>query len=380
MELVPEGPDADALRARMQELMSSHRAEVDRRSPIYGLGRPKLSPRMVGAFDNGGVTLHAGQLLSADGPMVTVRTARSRPDVAGSGLRVWYPEASVQDQMADEHARLGEHGGVAELEGVATAVGKGELWFDDVAGPVVAEVYRDGSLVAARVALNAEASTSVVVTIICRGVPLDQLRLTRVEDLKPYWEGRETYLAALAAHHSVVVRPEDLELPASVGLEAHLALVDFCLSESATVRDCLQNGQRPRSAPGSARQRQRLWEAAVRAQVHLAEQDRATANEHVTQIVNQLNALAGRSPWFSDFGLRTSAVDQVLGFQVFDAEVPTREAQRLWQRSWERRKARSAGGGAPLSPDDRQDRRRLLEADLAMERQAQHAWDTWAAT
>lgn len=379
MEMVPEGPDAEALRARMKELMSSHRADVDGRSPIYGVGQPKLAPRMVRVSDTVGVTLHAGELLSVDGPMVTVRTARARPDVAGGGLlRVWLKEASVPELMADEHARLGEHLGIMDPEGPAAALGEGRLWLADAV--VAAEIYRDGGLAAARVVLDAEAPSPIVVTVISRGVPLDQLRLIPVEDLKPYWEGRETYLAALAAQHSVVARPEDLDLPPSVGLEAHLALVQFCLSESANVRERLQNGQRPRSAPGSAHQRQRLWEAAVRAQVHLAAQDRTTANEHVTQIVNQLNALAARSPWFSDSRLRTSAIDHVLGFQVFDADVPMREAQRLWQRSWERRKARSAGGGAPLPLDDRQDRRRLLEADLALERQAQHAWDTWAAT
>lgn len=374
MELVPEGPDADAVRARLQELMGRHRREVDGRSPVYGLEQPDLAPRVLVASDSVGVTLHRGELLSSVGPMVSVRTSRGRVQ-AGSGALVWLTESSVPDQMADEHARLRDHVGVVEPEETAVAVGEGQLWVGDAVLP--AELYRDSAVTAARLVLDADAQSPIVVTVITRGVPLDQVRLTVVEDLEPYWEGRETYLAAFAAR-TPVVRPEDLDLPPSEGLDAHSALVEFCLAENAQVHERFSQGQRPRSKPGAAQQRQRLWEAATRAQMHLADQDRTRANEQVTQIVNQLNSLATRSTWFRDAAARAAAIDQVLGYHVFNADVATREAQRLWQLCWERRKTRRVLR-APLPPDVLQERRRLLEADRKLERQAQHAWDTWAS-
>ncbi len=115
MELVPEGPEGDDVRARMQGLMSSMRADLARRSPVYGLDRPNLAPRVLGAFDSVGVTLYTGDLLALDGPMVSVRTAQVRP----TGLL----EPSLAEQLADERSRLVEHAGLEEVPAEPAVLG-----------------------------------------------------------------------------------------------------------------------------------------------------------------------------------------------------------------------------------------------------------------
>ncbi|HEU0101203.1 MAG TPA: hypothetical protein VFR07_02705 [Mycobacteriales bacterium] len=369
MELVPEGPEADAARARLRDIMSSRRAEVDRRRPVYGLGRPDLSPRLLGASDITSVTLHAGELLSAEGPMISVRTAWPHPQ----GLHDW----GVLDQLADEHARLAEHTGFEDPFDEAAPAAPDRLFVgEDV---VDAQVYRENLLWGAQAMVSLDAGTPVIVTVVSRGVALDEVRLALVDDLEPYWQGRETQIAMLAARHKVV-RPQDLDLPPTQGLDAHRALVAFCLQESEAMRARLQAGQRPRSVPGRATERARMWEMAVRAQMHLADQDRRDANRQVTSIVNQLLFLSTHSSWFGDQALRAAAVEEVLGFQVFGADVASRSAQQAWLQARSGRRGRPPIGPAPLPPDIRAELRQRALDDLALERQAQAAWDTWAST
>jgi hypothetical protein len=254
VELVPEGPEGNDARARMQELMSSMRTALARRSPIYGLGRPDLAPRVLGAFDRVGVTLYAGYLLAMDGPMVSVRTAQVRP----TGLQ----EFSLVEQLADERSRLVEHAGLDEVPAEPVVLGASTMHLGDRVLP--AEMCEDGVLWAAQATVVPDATAPVTVTVMGRGVSLEQLRLTLVTDLHPYWQGQERYVADLAARHPDV-RPEDLVLPAAHGLQAHRALIEFCLRESRESRARLQAGQRRPRRSGRLAERQQLWEAAVRA-------------------------------------------------------------------------------------------------------------------
>ncbi len=367
VELVPEGSGGDDAWARMQGLISSMRADLARRSPVYGLDRPDLAPRVLGALDSVGVTLYAGDLLGLDGPMVSVRTAQVR----STGLQ----EPSLVEQLADERSRLVEHAGLDEVPAEPVVLGASTVHLGGRVLP--AEMCEEGVLWAAQATVVPDATAPVTVTVMGRGVSLEQIRLALVTDLHPYWQGQERYVADLAARHPDV-RPEDLVLPAARGLQAHRALIEFCLRESEESRAGLQAGrQRPRWS-GRFAERQQVWEAAVRAQMHLAEQQRQEANGHVTAMVNQLVDLAGNSSWWHDTALQLAAIEEVLGYQVFGAAVASRDAQRAWLRARSRRAGLLPTDPAGLSPDRHEELLRRAGEMQGLERQAQRAWDAWA--
>jgi hypothetical protein len=367
VELMPEGPEGDEVRARMQELVSSMRADLARRSPVYGLDRPDLAPRVLGAFDSVGVTLYAGDLLAVDGPMVSVRTAQVRP----TGLL----ELSLVEQLADERSRLVEDAGFDEVPAGPAVLGAAAVHLGDRVLP--AEMCEDGVLWAAQATVVPDATAPVTVTVMGRGVSLEQVRLVLIADLHPYWQGQERYVADLAARHPDV-RPEDLDLPAAHGLQAHRALIEFCLRDSAESRARLQARRRRPRRSGRSAERQQVWEAAVRAQMHLAGQQRQEADGHVSHMVNQLVDLAGNSSWWHDAALQAAAIEEVLGYQVFGAAVASRDAQQAWLRARSRRAGLLPTDPAGLSPDSHEELLRRADELRGLERQAQRAWDAWA--
>lgn len=367
VELVPEGPEGNDARARMQELMSGVRADLARRSSVYGVDRPDLAPRVLGAFDSVGVTLYAGDLLAVDGPMVSVRTAQVRP----TGPQ----ELSLVEQLADERSRLVEHAGLDEVPAQLAVLGASTVHLGDRVLP--AEMCEDGVLWAAQATVVPDVTAPVTVTVMGRGVSLEQIRLALVTDLQPYWQGQERYVADLAARHPDV-RPEDLVLPAAHGLQAHRALIEFCLRESEERRARLQAGRRRPRRSGRFAERQQVWEVAVRAQMDLAEQQRQEANEYVTAMVNQLVDLASNSSWWHDTALQVAAIEEVLGYQVFGAAVASRDAQQAWLRARSRRAGLLSTDSAPLSPDSHEGLLRRAGEMQGLERRAQRAWDAWA--
>jgi hypothetical protein len=283
--------------------------------------------------------------------------------------------ASLVEQLADERSRLAEHAGVDEVPAELAALDAAAVHVGDRVLP--ADLCGDGVLWAAQATVVSDATAPLTLTVMGRGVSLEQIRLALVTDLHPYWQGQERYVADLAARHPVV-RPEDLDLPVARGLQAHRALIDFCLRESEESRARLQARRRRPRRSGRFAERQQVWEAAVRAQMHLAEQQRQEANEHVTAMVNQLVDLAGNAGWWHDTSRRAAAIEEVLGYLVFGAVVASRDAQLAWLRARSRRAGLLPTDPASLSPDSHEELLRRADDLRGLERQAQLAWDAWA--
>lgn len=114
--------------------------------------------------------------------------------------------------------------------------------------------------------------------------------------------------------------------------------------------------------------------------MHLAEQRRQDANEHVTASVNQLVDLAEHSTWWQEARLQAAAIAEVLGYQVFGAQVASRDAQQAWLRARSRRSALLTADPATLSPGDHEALLRRAAELVALEQEAHTAWDAWANT
>lgn len=384
MRLVPEGPEADALRARLRESMRRHYLQLEQHRPIFGLVSPGLAPRMLASYGMTNttldhVTLAYGDATAPEGPWASVRTAR----VPRSGAH----EPTLADLIADEHDRIPDHAGVEEAVLAPSAAAGHELYVDGT--PLPAELYQDGLLWAARATVApgndvpGHEEGRLTVAVVSREVPPDAVRLETVSDLAPYLRAREQWLVEVAERQATV-RPEELELPPAHGLDAHRALIDSSVGDAGWMRDQLQMGRRPRPRRRPPGEHQRLWESAVRAQMHLADQSRKVADDHVTALVNEVMSLASQSDWFVRPELRAAAVEESLGYFVFDADVPSRAAHQAWQRSWEDRQiplserlSRLDRPAGPLPREEADRQRQRMQASRALRTAWQEAWQDW---
>lgn len=263
-----------------------------------------------------------------------------------------------------------------------------QLLIDGTALP--AELHREELLCAARAIVAPGPDPRdpdegrLVVTIVSRGVPPEQVRLTAVADLTPYLRGREEQAAESARRHPAV-RPEELDLPPVHGLDAHRALIESSIRDAERTRDQIQAGRRPRRQPRPPDEHQRMWEAVVRAQMHLAEQSREVATEQVPILVNQLITLALETQWFVRPELRSAAVGETLGYFVLDAAVDSRPAQRAWQRFWQNNRIPESlqrgqldRPGGPLPPKEADQLRRYMNTSRTLRAEWRAAWEDWA--
>ncbi|QMU78588.1 hypothetical protein GXW83_25655 [Streptacidiphilus sp. PB12-B1b] len=281
------------------------------------------------------VVLGHGSLFAAEGPYLAVETAAA--EAAESA--VCYPLSEV---VEDERDRLFDHAGIDEDgsggEGVES---EPSISVDGV--PVRALLRVEGGLWAARLHLDGveppSAGVPLTLTLTGRGVPPDRIELHTVEELAPYAVGRRRNLAALAARTEPRTDVRERELPPAAGLDAHRRLVEHSVLETLAIEAAVRSGARPRRPRSGRVDEALLWESAVRQQMRLAGEDRDTANEAVTILVNQMTLLAQRVDWFPGSPGAASAVEESIRHTVFDSAVPSVEAQLAWRAEWLRRTA-----------------------------------------
>ncbi len=380
MHELPAGPGSDRLRLFMTGQMDRHRAEVMSWAPVFGLVRPVLEG-VLGASNGESVTLAYGDPLELSGPFVQVRTFFP-PDHAGGD---W----SARDQdvgwlLAAEHRRLAQHAGVEDRSGQPPQRSVASLPTGD--GQVTATVLSDGAVLVARLqpARSAEPGRRVQVSVVARGVRLDALGIGQVEDLQPFWDRRGPWLTRLAAAHEAAAA-ELAVLAVPSGLDALRALVDSSIGQADHLRQ-EQDGP-PSLGPGRRDMllQRRLWDAATEAQGHLRGQPLEVASRAVTSMVNHLTTASLQLSWFADPGLRAKAINETIGYVVFDANVASTAAQAAWQERWNSRSISPAEQldrverterGEPITdPDAVPERRGQLEHQERVWRQA---WSAWA--
>ncbi len=229
--------------------------------------------------------------------------------------------------------------------------------------PVPAHLRRQGRLWAAHIT----ASPGRVVTVVARGVDPGTLQLSEVAEMRPYvnaWE--EHQLKAMAAAAFMTPQRSTPETPAQ-GLDAHVALIRSWLNQRGA-------GTKPEGqlilAGSGAPEQQRLWEAAVRTQVHYAKQRDQDASDAVGAMVNQALRLAERATWFGDRSRVVRALEEMARYTVFDSDVPSRRAQEWWGRVWH-----LSTTAPPTDPDVARERQREHAATEAV---WLTAWERWA--
>jgi len=286
------------------------------------------------------VTLSHGSWLAAGGPYLAVRTMTTAA-VAGQG-----GADSLQDVIEDERDRIFDHAGINESAGPGP-VAESELWIAVDGVPVRAVLRGEGPLWAARLSLGGPdcpprgaaglAGEPVTVTVTGRGVDPERVGLRTVAELDPYALGRQRELDTVRARNGPRIHLRDRELPPVQGLEAHRRLVDQSVRRALGIEADLRARRRPRSPRGEPGSSGELWERTVRQQMRLAGEDRETADQAVTALVNQLVQLAGRTDWFPGSADAEAAREESIRFTVFGSEVPSARAQRAWQLEWSRR-------------------------------------------
>ncbi len=184
-------------------------------------------------------------------------------------------------------------------------------------------------------------------TVCGRGVPPGGVELGRIDDFEHYILGRTDLLRRLAARRGHQVPLEERELAPVAGLEAHRALIEHSIAESAAIEAQVRarrTPRLPRRLRGDAGLIRR--EAAVRQQMRLASETREEAGEAVTAMVNHLTRLAQNTDWAVGTPDGRDAVEEVVRYTVFASEVPSLPAQRAWEQLWAGRPGGPAGGEA----------------------------------
>jgi hypothetical protein len=320
MELVPPTPE-------LEGMLSRHQAEYEDlicRSPLplLGLADPTPKPGMLGDAEvsNGVVErvgLVYGDVMRPGDPLVHVHTAHWR--------------SLKPPEFREFVARF--LGTIDDRSTVGGAIEPVQL---NVGGlPRPASLLRAGRRVWAARCWHRGSDVIVLV----RDWPLAAVRLTPVANVEKFLFARRAYVAELRANPPTM---PIMDLPFDVAT-AHRSLVDATLRHAQELRESVRRGRYPQ-VQVNPRQARELWEAAVRAQMHLADQSRQDANEAVTMLVNQMTQLAERAPWFRDEWLRAAAVtESLLYWTNLRKEMPSRSAQEIWRQVWRQRQGLLSG-------------------------------------
>jgi hypothetical protein len=358
MRQVPD-PDREEWIARLRERA---RLDADELVPrpgfgVYGLAAPALQPMALGECAQSGrewesIGLTYGNWAAPAGPWVMVTSS------IGYARE---PEAALFGAIDAEHARRADQDEEEPAEPPAYA--RAELTVGD--HPVSALVARHGNVLAARLTAG-----PVTVTIVSRGVELDQLRLVAVNDLEPYLRGRSEMIGQMVEHHRN--QPPPVLEPAE-GIAAYRALVDASLDRHARLLAALRAHRTPRFTTEEAAKVGALWRRAARELSDQTGIGKRAADDIITSVVNQLTRLDEQAPWFTgDARLRGRAIDETLRHAVLDEPVPSRPAQQAWARYWAVKMSL-----ASLAPDAHM---RAVSADLEPRSEDWlAAWAAWAA-
>jgi hypothetical protein len=323
MRQVPD-PEREEWIARMRERARLDADALVPRPPfdVYGLDAPPLRPVALGElvrsddeWETIGVTY--GDWAAPAGPWAAVTSSIGyAPE----------PETALFRAIDAEHARIASEAGADEEEPAGPpAYAPAEITVGG--GTVSALAGRHGNVQAARLAVG-----PVTVTVVSRGVDLDQVRLAAVTDLEPYSRGRSEMIAQAIERHRN--QPPPVLEPAE-GMAAYRALVDASIDQHARLLATLRAGRTPRHRAEEGPVMGALWQRAVRELSDRAGIGKRAADDIITSVVNQLTNLGDEAPWFTgDARLRERAIDETLRHAVLDEDVPSRPAQQAWSRYW----------------------------------------------
>jgi len=253
---------------------------------------------------------------------------------------------------------------------------------------VTATVLFDGAVLVVRLqpARSAASGRAVQVSVVARGVSLDALGIGQVADLQPFWDRRGPWLTRLAAAHEAAAA-ELAALAVPSGLDALRSLVDSSIAQADHLRQA-RDGP-PSLGPGRRDMllQRRLWDAATEAHGHLSGQPLKVASRAVTSMVNHLTTASLQLSWFADPGLRAKAINETIGYVVFNANVASTPAQAAWHDWWI---SRSISPAEQLDRMERTERGEpITDPTPVRERMGQlghqervwrQAWSAWAHT
>lgn len=177
----PSNPDRDAWLAQARDRMRRQRDELLARPPfpVYGLASPALRPFALADLDRDDAQWHSVLLCFGDpagvaGPYVSVRTSSPRDHVPRR-----HADQVLHAALSEEHARIR----LPDQPGPAT-LGEARIRLD--LQPRRARLGAQGDVWAARTS-----ASRLDVLAVGRGVRFTDVTLVVVEDLAPYWHGRE---------------------------------------------------------------------------------------------------------------------------------------------------------------------------------------------
>jgi hypothetical protein len=320
--------------------------------PVLGLPSPHRAPvALTGSSGSNGriesVELTFGDRAEPTGPVVVVRTRR-----ADAGT---VPSASTPGPVS-------RTAGGERVESSTQVVIEGS--------PVAARLIETNSAWTLHATATLD-GVAMVVDVEGRAVSPRTVALVKVTDFGPFVAAQRERIENLRSQPPAP-GPESWDLPLARGLEAHEKLVEMC---SHVQRP--EPGQRPSPLPPQWAQ---SWEAATRAQMALAGEDRRSAEDAVHSLVNHLTQITSEAPWFGDQGLAALATSETIAYVARREHVASLPAQRAWTEYWTSRVR--PRGGEPLSdvpsPTEIEhlrtriaDSERLRSAWLA-------AWSSWA--
>jgi hypothetical protein len=333
--------------------------------PVPGLASPALEPAVLAGMSWGSdsyrrwadssithsegvgeVSLAYGTRDAPSGPFVKVSTSL----IGDYGHQL----NSLESELARERDWLHDHGVKDEADPFGSPVRQaGVVLIDDVA--LVAETCSHGHLWAARAKLPPEDGdanhTRPVVTVVARGISAEAVRLSWVEDLRPYAQERrikddEDYARAMALEAQARAKfSEDLDV--------HQALIESILKQQLQMDAAEAAGRRSvgRSPEEEAHQNA-LWRAAIEAQSRNRSQDANTALAAVMAMVSHMRELSQVAPWFqTEAGLRDAAIKETVGYTAQGDLVDSQQAQDAWAAHHGRLDSRPAVWGSLQDPD-----------------------------
>ncbi|MGC5291016.1 hypothetical protein [Micromonospora sp. DT231] len=197
----------------------------------------------------------------------------------------------------------------------------------------------------------------VEITVTARDWHPATVHLGSVTDLTPL-------LDALGSRPTAETPPtEPVALPPDLAREPHRALIDAALRTRRDHIAWMADGGAPPHLPPYW---STLWQAAVRRQRQLTDQDEPDADRAVSDIVAHVTSIADGTTWFDEHAtLRARAINEILLYGTGLGEgVSSHPAQRAWRE----RQHLMPRQGAPINERE------------AVDLRWRDAWARWADT
>lgn len=366
MRRVRPGPELEAARRQIREGWAEEESALRPPPfPILGLTVPHPTP----------VALHGVE--SADG------------EVTGVGLGYGVGEPAAHPQIAVSTYPLDKNPYPPDLAGLVRTLDPSEwdAWPREsdrettvsIAGQYCpAEVVRKGAAWVLR-AETTVGGVGLLVGVLSRTWPLEEATLAQVEDLEVFLAGRREQMEALFAREPGRPPPEEWDLPAVRGTEAHVELARSTSAHLRAVHAAVTEGRRPPRPEDGSPER---WERATRAQIALTGQERPEAEDAVHSMINHLGELAQHADWFHA-DLAEQALAETIEYVALSRDVPSAPAQRAWSR-WQdhlrdrpHRDRPRFGPEAKQTQDEAAGQRRWFQETSLLQREWETAWQHW---